>query len=206
MDKAHVSTVVKGSMGYLDPEYYKRQRLTEKSDVYSFGVVLFELLCARPPLIRTAEKKQVLLAEWARHCYQNGTIAQIVDPALKGRIAAECLKKFCEIGVSCLLDDGTQRPSMNDVVWMLEFALQLQESAEQRENANVVGGERVNERRDEGMEDLFSSGTSVGQVSDFNKSSGTSVVSVSSSSGEYKESDRMMSGTVFSEIVDPKPR
>ncbi|KAK7365020.1 hypothetical protein VNO80_13770 [Phaseolus coccineus] len=206
MSKAHVSTVVKGSMGYLDPEYYKRQRLTEKSDVYSFGVVLFELLCARPPLIRTAEKKQVLLAEWARHCYQNGSIAQIVDPALKGRIAAECLKKFCEIGVSCLLDDGTQRPSMNDVVWMLEFALQLQESAEQRENANVVGGEGVNERREEGMEDLFSSGTSVGQVSDFNKSSGTSVVSVSSSSEEYKESDRIMSGTVFSEIVDPKPR
>ncbi|WVZ14749.1 hypothetical protein V8G54_012315, partial [Vigna mungo] len=185
------------------------QQLTEKSDVYSFGVVLFELLCARPPLIRTAEKKQVSLADWARHCYQNGTIAQIVDPTLKGRIAPECLRKFCEIGVSCLLDDGTQRPSMNDVVWMLEFALQLQESAEQRDNANVIGGEGGNERREEGMEDLFSSGTSVGQVSDFNKSSG-SVVSVSTSSEElsssYKESDRLVSGTVFSEIVDPKPR
>ncbi|XP_014512966.1 receptor-like protein kinase FERONIA [Vigna radiata var. radiata] len=209
MSKAHVSTVVKGSIGYLDPEYYKRQQLTEKSDVYSFGVVLFELLCARPPLIRTAEKKQVSLADWARHCYQNGTIAQIVDPTLKGRIAPECLRKFCEIGVSCLLDDGTQRPSMNDVVWMLEFALQLQESAEQRDNANVIGGEGDNERREEGMEDLFSSGTSVGQVSDFNKSSG-SVVSVSTSSEElsssYKESDRLVSGTVFSEIVDPKPR
>ena len=210
MSKAHVSTVVKGSIGYLDPEYYKRQQLTEKSDVYSFGVVLFELLCARPPLIRTAEKKQVSLADWARYCYQNGTIAQIVDPTLKGRIAPECLRKFCEIGVSCLLDDGTQRPSMNDVVWMLEFALQLQESAEQRDNDNVVGGERGNERREDGNEDLFSSGTSVGQVSDFNKSSGTSVVSVSTSSEElsssYKESDRLMSGTVFSEIVDPKPR
>lgn len=206
--KAHVSTVVKGSIGYLDPEYYKRQRLTEKSDVYSFGVVLFELLCARPPLIRTAEKKQVSLADWARHCCQNGTIGQIVDPTLKGRMAPECLRKFCEVAVSCLLDDGTLRPSMNDVVWMLEFALQLQESAEQRENTNIVDNE-INERREEeASDDLFSTGTSVGQVSDFNKSSG--VVSVSTDSEElsssYKESDKLMSGTVFSEIVDPKPR
>ncbi|TKY50161.1 Receptor protein kinase FERONIA [Spatholobus suberectus] len=134
MDKAHVSTVVKGSFGYLDPECYKRYRLTEKSDVYSFGVVLFEILCARPPLIRTAGMEQVSLANWARNCYKNGTMAQIVDPKLKGRIAPECFKKFCEIGVSCLLEDGTHRPSMNDVVWMLEFVLQLQESAEQSKN------------------------------------------------------------------------
>lgn len=97
---------------------------------------------------------------------------------------------------------------MNDVVWMLEFALQLQESAEQRENTNIVDNE-INERREEeASDDLFSTGTSVGQVSDFNKSSG--VVSVSTDSEElsssYKESDKLMSGTVFSEIVDPKPR
>ncbi|XP_061355151.1 receptor-like protein kinase FERONIA [Gastrolobium bilobum] len=204
MSKAHVSTVVKGSVGYLDPEYYKRQRLTEKSDVYSFGVVLFEILCARPPLIRTTEKKQVSLADWARHCYKSGTLGQIVDPALKGSIAPECLRKFGEIGVSCLLDDGTQRPSMNDVVWMLEFALQLQESAEQRDE-NGVG---MVVKRDDSDDILFSSGTSLGQVSDFNKSSG---VSVTTSSGEHssgnKESDKlMMSGTVFSEIMDPKAR
>ncbi|XP_057739180.1 receptor-like protein kinase FERONIA [Arachis stenosperma] len=211
--KAHVSTVVKGSVGYLDPEYYKRQRLTEKSDVYSFGVVLFEILCARPPLIRTAEKKQVSLVDWARHCWNNGSLGQIVDPALKGSIAPECLRKFGEIAVSCLLDDGTLRPSMNDVVWMLEFALQLQESAEQRDRAigiEVPDGDdeedRAVEKREE-SDDMFSSGTSVGQVSDFNKSSGVSMMS-SSGDNSYgnKDTDRFLSGTVFSEIMDPKAR
>lgn len=202
MSKAHVSTVVKGSVGYLDPEYYKRNHLTEKSDVYSFGVVLFEILCARPALIRTAEKKQVSLADWARHCYKLGTLAHIVDPALKGTIAPECLRKFGEIAESCLLDDGSHRPSMNDVVWGLEFALQLQENAEQHEQINVEGG-KSNEESD----DLFSSSTSVGQVSDIYNSSG---VSMTTSSGERsngnKETDRFISATVFSEIMDPKGR
>lgn len=205
--KAHVSTVVKGSVGYLDPEYYKRQRLTEKSDVYSFGVVLFEILCARPPIIRTAEKKQVSLADWGRLCYKSGALGSIVDPSVKWSIAPECLKKFGEIAVSCLLDDGTMRPSMNDVVWMLEFALQLQESAEQRERVvgdDVEGGERRNENDDE--DDVFSSiGTNIGNVSDFNKSTEVSVSTMTgSSSGE--NSYGFNKGSVFSEIVDPKAR
>ncbi|KAK7365013.1 hypothetical protein VNO80_13763 [Phaseolus coccineus] len=133
MSKAHVSTAVKGSFGYLDPEYFIRQRLTEKSDVYSLGVVLFEVLCARSPLIHTEETEQVSLANWARYCYQNGTVAEIVDPILKGKIAPQCFAMFCEIGVSCLSQEGMQRPSMNDVVLMLESALKLQESADESE-------------------------------------------------------------------------
>jgi len=136
--KTHVSTDVRGSFGYLDPEYYKRYRLTEKSDVYSFGVVLFEILCGRPPLIHSAERQQVSLSNWVKHCYQSGTISEIIEPTLKEEIAAECLKKFCEIGMSCLSENGSMRPAMEDVARMLEFTLGLQESAEHRQNVNFV--------------------------------------------------------------------
>ncbi|KAL9323547.1 hypothetical protein ACSQ67_008404 [Phaseolus vulgaris] len=54
----------------------------------------------------------------------------ILDPTLKGKIAPNCFRVFCQIGLSCLSEIGSQRPSMNDVVWMLKNALKLQESAD----------------------------------------------------------------------------
>ncbi|KAJ6421521.1 hypothetical protein OIU84_028818 [Salix udensis] len=71
------------------------------------------------------------LAELARQSHSNGTINEIIDPYLDGKISQDCLKKFVDVAVRCLHEDGIERPSMTDVVWGLEFALQLQESAEE---------------------------------------------------------------------------
>ncbi|KAI5340679.1 hypothetical protein L3X38_019953 [Prunus dulcis] len=132
--KTHISTMVKGSFGYLDPEYYRRQRLTEKSDVFSFGVVLCEVLCARPAVMHTVELRQMNLAEWVRSCHRDGELDQIIDPSIRGKIEIQCLNQFVEIAMSCMNDSGIERPSMNDVVRALELALQLHRNCIERNN------------------------------------------------------------------------
>lgn len=63
-EATHISTQVKGTSGYLDPEYLRTYRLTEKSDVYSFGVLLVELVTGRHPIEPKKGIKERITATW----------------------------------------------------------------------------------------------------------------------------------------------
>ena len=123
--QAYVSTDVKGTFGYLDPEYFRTAKLTEKCDVYSFGVVLMEVLCARPTIDQSLPSEQVNLVDWGIHCRNKGIPEAIIDPSIKDQIDQNSLRKFSETVEKCLQEYGSNRPTMGDVLWDLEYALQL---------------------------------------------------------------------------------
>ncbi|KAG7993573.1 hypothetical protein I3843_01G010700 [Carya illinoinensis] len=124
---------VKGSFGYLDPEYLTTLQLTEKSDVYSFGVVLLEVICARPAIIQSSQLDEVNLAEWGMLWQKKGQLENIIDPILVGNIKPSSLRIFGVIVEKCLKAFSIERPTMHDVLYDLNYALRLQQTGMPRE-------------------------------------------------------------------------
>ncbi|KAG5560745.1 hypothetical protein RHGRI_003925 [Rhododendron griersonianum] len=120
----HVTTNVKGTFGYFDPDYFLTKRLTKKSDVYAFGVVLLEVLCGRPPINIRLEEEQISLIHWAQMYINKGNIDRIIDPSLIGETPPHSLKYFAELANKCLHTKPKERPTMTEVVQSLDIALE----------------------------------------------------------------------------------
>ncbi|KAF8781323.1 hypothetical protein HU200_000586 [Digitaria exilis] len=115
-----------GTVGYMDPEYYRLQHLTDKSDVYSFGVVLLELMSGCRVVQRYAESvtpKNVV--EFAVPHILADDVARVLDPRLPAPTAgeAEALAYVGYLAADCVGPIGCDRPSMTEVVDALERAL-----------------------------------------------------------------------------------
>ncbi|KAI5082092.1 hypothetical protein GOP47_0001835 [Adiantum capillus-veneris] len=123
---AHVSTVVKGTPGYLDPEYFLTHKLTDKSDVYSFGVVLLELITGMQPI---ANGKNIVRE--VKHAYDAGELFNIVDNRM-GTYPKEALDPLAMLALRCCDDDPIARPSMNEVVGELERIKRMVPSLDNR--------------------------------------------------------------------------
>ncbi|XP_009593371.1 leucine-rich repeat receptor protein kinase HPCA1-like [Nicotiana tomentosiformis] len=123
-DKGHVTTQVKGTLGYLDPEYYMSQQLTEKSDVYSFGVVLLEVITARAPIERGKHIVR-LVAETRYDSKDNSKLYQLIDPRIGPGSKLEGVDRLFTLGMRCVNESGAERPSMGEVVKEIENIIEL---------------------------------------------------------------------------------
>ncbi|XP_076939445.1 putative LRR receptor-like serine/threonine-protein kinase At1g06840, partial [Bidens hawaiensis] len=114
----HVSTLVRGTPGYLDPEYLLTHKLTAKSDVYSLGIVFLEILTSMKPI---SHGKNIVREVKVAH--QTGTMFSIIDNRM-GSYPSEYVEKFLSLALWCVNDKPEKRPSMLDVVRELEHILE----------------------------------------------------------------------------------
>ncbi|XP_048420196.1 leucine-rich repeat receptor protein kinase HPCA1-like [Pyrus x bretschneideri] len=120
----HISTQVKGTLGYLDPEYYMTQQLTEKSDVYSFGVVMLELITARRPIEQGKYIVRVvqMAMDNTKSLYN---LHQVLDPAMGSGTDLKGLEIFVDLAMLCVEEQQDKRPRMGEVVREIENIMQL---------------------------------------------------------------------------------
>uniref|UniRef100_A0A5B6Z110 Protein kinase domain-containing protein n=1 Tax=Davidia involucrata TaxID=16924 RepID=A0A5B6Z110_DAVIN len=119
----HVSTQVKGTAGYLDPEYLRTYQLTEKSDVYSFGVLLVELVTGRRPIEPKRELKERITTRWVMKKFGDGDAISTLDPRLEQTAANNlALEKILELALQCLAPHRQNRPAMRrcaEILWSI---------------------------------------------------------------------------------------
>ncbi|KAF2594527.1 hypothetical protein F2Q70_00045056 [Brassica cretica] len=129
-DVTHVSSVAKGTVGYLDPEYYASQQLTEKSDVYSFGVVLFELLSGKKPVSAEYFGPELNIVHWARSLIRKGDVYGIIDPCIVDNVKIESIWRVAEVANQCVEQRGHNRPRMQEVIVAIQEAVRIERGNE----------------------------------------------------------------------------
>ncbi|GAY68648.1 hypothetical protein CUMW_265770 [Citrus unshiu] len=120
VDQTHLTTQVKGTFGYLDPEYFRSSQFTEKSDVYSFGVVLVELLTGQKPirLVETEENRS--LAAYFLQVINENRLFEVLDAEVLREAKKEEVITVAMVAKRSLNLNGKKRPTMKEVA--LELA------------------------------------------------------------------------------------
>ncbi|XP_065628550.1 wall-associated receptor kinase-like 3 isoform X2 [Quercus suber] len=137
VDQTHLTTVVQGTFGYLDPEYFQSSQFTEKSDVYSFGVVLVELLTGEKVISSTSTKECRSLATYFIHSMEENNLFDIIDARVMKDAKQEEIIAVANLAKMCLNIKGKKRPTMKKVAMQLEAVQTLQKTPNVQQNHEV---------------------------------------------------------------------
>ncbi|KAJ1410100.1 Serine/threonine-protein kinase, active site, partial [Sesbania bispinosa] len=116
----HVTTNVKGTLGYLAPEYAMFGKTNESCDVYSFGILLLELASGRKPIEKLSSTVKISIVDWALPLVCEKKFSELADPRLNGNYVEEELKRVIIVALVCVQDLPEKRPTMLDVVELLK--------------------------------------------------------------------------------------
>ncbi|KAK1316582.1 PTI1-like tyrosine-protein kinase [Acorus calamus] len=116
----HVTTRVKGTLGYLAPEYAMLGKASESCDVYSFGILLLELASGKKPIEKLNSTMKRTVIDWALPLVREKKFAEVADPKLKGIYVEAELKRVVLVALICAQNSPENRPTMLEVVELLK--------------------------------------------------------------------------------------
>ncbi|XP_016646982.1 PREDICTED: putative leucine-rich repeat receptor-like serine/threonine-protein kinase At2g19230 [Prunus mume] len=144
----HALTDLRGTYGYLDPEYCTTGQLTRKSDSYSFGIVLLELITGRPAIITELETVPVNVSDWVRAKFERMEIESIVDSRVQGTYKYSSAQKAIETALACVSKTPTERPEISHVYDRLKECFEIEKVSEELEIGSGDEGRLITQIRD----------------------------------------------------------
>jgi hypothetical protein len=125
MNQSKTKTNIRGTKGYVAPEWFRTSPVTVKVDVYSFGVLLLEIICCRRNVDMEAGGERGILTDWAYDCYQQGRLDLLVEDDREALNDMKKLDRFVIVAIWCLQENPHLRPTMKKVMLMLEGIVQV---------------------------------------------------------------------------------
>ncbi|XP_038976912.1 G-type lectin S-receptor-like serine/threonine-protein kinase At2g19130 [Phoenix dactylifera] len=124
-DFSRVLTTMRGTRGYLAPEWITGVAITAKADVYSYGMMLLEIISGRRNSEQTEEGKAAFFPALAANSLAQGDVGSLADHRLGDDVSIEELERACKVAYWCIQDDESARPTMGQVVQILEGFLEI---------------------------------------------------------------------------------
>jgi len=125
-DFSRVLTTMRGTRGYLAPEWISGVAITAKADVYSYGMMLFEVVSGRRNSDPSEDGQVTFFPTLAaKVVIEGGSVITLLDPRLQGNADIEEVARIIKVASWCVQDNENQRPTMGQVVQILEGILEV---------------------------------------------------------------------------------
>ncbi|XP_039165900.1 G-type lectin S-receptor-like serine/threonine-protein kinase LECRK1 [Eucalyptus grandis] len=125
-NQTRTTTGVRGTRGYLAPEWFRNMPISSKVDVYSFGILLVELICCRKNYKPESKiEAQIVLVDWAYDCYHDGSVLTLVESDEEASSDIKRVGRFVMTALWCIQEDPSLRPTMKKITRMLEGVVEV---------------------------------------------------------------------------------
>ncbi|KAM0002393.1 putative protein kinase RLK-Pelle-SD-2b family [Helianthus debilis subsp. tardiflorus] len=116
-DQTQTNKMIRGTKGYVAPEWFRSKPLTAKVDVYySYGVLLLEIVCCRKNVKFESEKEEeIILTDWAYDCYKGRKLERLIENDDEARTDMKRVERVVMVAMWCIQEEPSLRPSMKNV-------------------------------------------------------------------------------------------